>query len=223
MLYTDLRELKRVLEIDPANTAEDVRLNLWIEQASNLIEEFLGRPGMEYKERTEYYAGTATQKLLLRSRPVFATPVIKVYEDNGGYYGTVSGSFAETTALTYGTDFALIIDQDNGTSRSGMLLMIDSLWEQPQVRETGFLSPYIGEAFGNYKIVYTAGYTIDTLPAAFRFACNLLVARFRYLMPLGMALGSESYEERSISVLHDRDYLMGLIRPFLYPYRNWKW
>lgn len=224
MQISDIRELKKYLDIDPADTAQDTKLTLMLEHAADLIAEFISRPGLFKKERTEYYAGTGTQKLCLRSRPVFTSPTILVYEDLGGYFGSVTGSFDTTnTALTYGTDFALMLDQEDGTSRSGILVKIDSFWEQPNAREVGFLSPYIAEAFGNYKVIYTAGYSYDTLPSNLRLACNLLVARLKYLFPLGMQMGSESYEERAISFAVDKDYMLGLVRPLIYPYRNWKW
>ena len=71
MLWTDIQELKSVLEIDPGNTSEDKKLLLVIEWASAWMEEILGRPGFGYKARTEFYSGTGTQTLLLRSRPVY--------------------------------------------------------------------------------------------------------------------------------------------------------
>ena len=68
MLYSDLREIKSVMGIDPGDTSVDKSLNFYIEQASAWIEELLNRPGMSYKSRTEYYKGTGTQKILLKSR-----------------------------------------------------------------------------------------------------------------------------------------------------------
>lgn len=224
MLLTDLRQLKLELDIDPDDASEDGKLGLWIAAASSLIEDYLNRPGLSYKSRTEYYAGTGTQKLPLRSRPVFTTPTIQVFEDAGGYFASASGSFATSTALTYGTDFAVQVDQDDGTSRSGILVKIGGVWLKPSVRSVGFLSPWVGESFGSIKIVYTAGYTVDTLPPAFRVAVTLLVAKLRHILPLGVELTSESYEERSISWSpSQRAYLMGLIKPMLFVYRNLKW
>lgn len=145
-----------------------------------------------------------------------------MFIDHHGYYGSTSGSFDSNTELTYGSDFCLVIDQENGSSRCGLLVRINNLWPKPQLRQTGWLSPFIGEAFGNIKVVYTAGFTPDTLPTDLRFACNTLVARMRYIMPLGMSIGSESYEERSIGMIEDkRNYLMSFVAPVLVQYRNW--
>ncbi len=225
MLLTDIRELKTILDIDPDNKAEDVKLNFLVEQASKLIEEYLNRPGLSFNSRTEYYNGTGSQNLLLRSRPVYTDPPIQVFVDEGGFYGSTSGSFdPQQCQLFYGQDFCLKIDQDNGTSRSGILVRLHAFWPRPGVRQQGYLSPFIGTSYGAIKIIYSAGYTVDDLPAPFRLACNTLVARMRYLLPLAMELKSESYEDRAITVATEqKDYLMSLVKGMLVYYRNWSW
>ncbi len=212
-----------MLDIDQDNRVEDGKLLILIEQASRIIDEFLGRQVPELKSRTEYYLGTGTQKLLLRQRPVFTSPAIQVFRDETGYWGSSSGSFSiPDSTLTYGEDFALQIDQEDGSSRSGILYKINGIWERPSVRMRGFLSPFIGTANGNVKVVYTAGYTMDTLPSPIRFACNLLVARMRHLFPWGMETNSENYSEVSYGAsVERRDYLLALIKPHLFQYRNW--
>ena len=222
-MLTDLSELKKYLEISVDDHSEDANILLYIDVATNWIEEILGRTGLFYKQRTEYYPGTGTQKLLLKSRPVFTTPTIQCFVDEAGYFGSTSGAFdAQNTQLTYGDDFCLQIDQDDGTSRSAILVRIGDYWPQPYVRSRGYLSPFEGGAFGNVKVVYSAGYTVDSLPAVFRAAANVLVAGIRYVMPLGMPLASESYEERSMTILVDRKgYLTGLVKPLISSYRNW--
>lgn len=228
MLWTDLRELKAVLDIHPLNSTEDKKLNWFIEWSTGWLENVIGRD-VTFKQRTQFYGGSATQKLLLRNRPVFPnigqSDVIQVFLDESGNFGSTSGSFdAGTTALTYGQDFALEIDQDDGTSRSAILYRLGNLWPRPSVRQRGLLSPFLGPSIGNIKVVYTAGYTADTLPAQLRLACNLLVARLRYLFPLGMEIGSEGYEERSIGLVAERDdYLLSMVKPMVLQYRNWTW
>jgi hypothetical protein len=225
MLLTDISELKAYLEIDPNNTAEDLKLSFLVEAVSQWIEELLNRPGLSYASRTEYYNGTGTSRLLLRSRPVFTTPTILVYEDGSGFFGSTSGSFdTGTTALTYGEGFCLQIDRDDGSSRSGILIKTRGLWEKRAVRQTGYLTPFVGPSYGSIKVVYTAGYTVDTLPASFRMAVNLLVSRLRYVLPLGLELSAESYEDRTIAIsaiAQMKNYLLSMVRPFLWPYRNW--
>ncbi len=223
MVYGDLTETKRMLDIDQDNRAEDGKLLILIEQASRIIDEFLGRQAPELKSRTEYYNGTGTQKLLLRQRPVFTSPLPQVFRDETGYWGSSSGSFDPVTSpLVYGDDFALQLDQEDGSSRSGILYRISGIWEKPSVRMRGFLSPFIGPSAGNIKVVYTAGYTMDNLPSPIRFACNLLVARMRHLFPWGLETTSENYSEVSYgSVGARKDFLMALVKDHLFQFRNW--
>lgn len=228
MILSDIRELKSVLEIDPADSSEDKRLLFFLEHVSDWIEEWLNRK-LFYKTRTEFYKGTGTQKLLLRARPVVPAPTdgnsaLTVYEDTGANFGSTTGSFDPTTTLlTYGTDYCLDIDQDNGTSRSGILYRINDAWFRPTVRARGWLYPFQSTDFGSYKIIYTAGFTMDTLPATIREACNIGVARLRYVWPLGLPLSSESYEERSISVMGEvKNYLYSMMYGQIIFYRNWK-
>lgn len=228
MLWTDVRELKSVLEIHPLDTREDRNLNFFNEWASAWLEQVVGRE-MTLRARTQFYGGQGTQKILLRNRPVFPNigqaDVIQVFLDESGNFGSTSGSFdSGTTALTYGEDFALEIDQDDGTSRSAILWRLGDLWPRPAVRQRGLLTPFLGPSIGNVKVIYTAGYTTDTLPAQLRLACNLLVARLRYIFPLGMELGSEGYEERSIGLIAERDdYILSMVKPMVLSYRNWTW
>lgn len=223
MLFSDLNEAKAILEIDPCNKAEDKKLTFILEWVSSLIEEILNRPNMSKKERTEYYQGTGSQKLLLRSRPVFTTPDIQLWLHEGGHYGSTSDAFGTGTLLTYGSDYFLKIDQEDGTSRSGILFRLNNFWPKPSIRQGGYLSPFVWEDTGSIKVTYTAGYTVDSLPTVFRMACNLLIARMRYILPLGLELSSEHYEERSIAILgNQRRYLTSLVASMLLPYRNWK-
>ena len=156
---------------------------------------------------------------------MFPSPTPQVFVDEGGYYGAASGAFnAGTTALTYGTDFTVQWDQEDGTSRSGIVVRIGDVWPKPSVRQRGYLSPYVWDDTGSVKVVYTAGHTVDTIPAQLRMAAKLLVARLRYLFPLGMELGSESYEERSIGLVAERDnYILSVVKPMIHSHRNWKW
>lgn len=195
-----------------------------------MILEYLGRTDLELKARTEYYKGTGTQKITLNHRPVYQTPVPVVATDQNGYYGAVSGAFTTNEGvLTYGTDFTMEWDQPDGTSKSAILVRIGNIWTRPQIRQRGFLSPYVGESFGNVKVTYTAGYTIDTLPAMIRQAANLLVAKTRYMFPLGVELASESFQQRSIGLDQGqsraaaRTYMMSAVKPLLTGFRNWKW
>lgn len=223
MILTDLHELKALLDIDPADKGEDKNLLFLSEYASGLIEELLARPNLSLRERTEYYGGTDTTQLCLRARPVYATPNPAVRVDQDGNFGATSGAFAAETALTYGEDYALKIDQDDGLrSRSGILIKLTGRWERRRIRQAGLLATFTGPSPGSIRVTYTGGYTADDLPPPFRLAAQLLISKLRYVFPLGVELSSEGYEERSISVAApQRGYLMSLVRPMLWGYRNW--
>lgn len=224
MVLTDVREAKKLLDIEPGDTSEDAKLGLLITMASDWILEAINRPGIELKSRTEYYNGSGTQKLLLKSRPVYSNPVPQVFVDEGGYWASASGAFTQQGAqLVYGTDFALWIDTDEGKSKNGILVRLTNYWPVPMVRQRGFLSPFVGEGYGNIRVTYTAGYSVDTLPAQLRYAANMLVARMRYVLPLGVELSSDSYEERSMGIVNDKMKLMALVMPLILPFKNWKW
>jgi len=226
MLLSDIYEIKTLLEIPLSNTTEDLSLNFLIEMASSWIEEYLNRGDLAFQSRTEYYNGTGTRQLLLRSRPVFTTPTIQVFKEYNGYYGAVSGSFGTLTELTYGTEFVLKIDQPNGTSRSGILIKRDGVWPEAPTRSQGLLTPYFGPSYGSIKVIYSAGYTVDMLPTQLRYACGLVVARMRNLFPLGRELASESYEDRQISyrgnLYSKKDSILSLAYPILDSFRNRK-
>jgi len=231
LILSDLQELKVFLEIDPRDISEDKKLLFLIEMASNWLEEILNRD-FSFKARTQYYQGTGTQKLLLRNRPVYPThPLqpIQVTYDTNGFFGAGPGSFTNSSATsisyTYGVDYTLKIDQDDGiSSRSGILIRINEYWTKPQVRQAGLLTPFQADDLGSIQVQYVAGWTVDTLPAVMRWAVNLLVSKMRYIMPIGQEISSESYEERAISTLGERKYyLTSLVKSsVMASMRNWK-
>ena len=227
MLFTDLREAKAMFDIEPGDGSEDKIIGFIIETASSWIEELVDRPDMSYRLRTEYYNGTGTPKLPLRHRPVYATPTPEVYLDESAWFGSVSGSFASDTQLTYGNSergFSLQVREEGQPSRSGILYRNNDVWPKFQVRSAGVLTPYVAPSPGIIKVVYYGGWTLDTLPAAFRLACQLLVARLLYVFPLGVELNSEGFEERSVGVVtSEKSKLLALVNPIIWNYRNWSW
>lgn len=220
LLLTDVFEVKSLLGIPLSNNCDDKLLGFLIEMASNWIQEWLGRD-MEYKQRTEYYNGTNTIKLILRSRPVFTTG-LEVKVDDRGFFGTPTDSFSDD-ALVYGTNYALNIDQDDGTSRSGILIRIDRLWYKSYYAGRGLLSPWMGPSPGSIKVTYNAGFTVDTIPAAVRLAATTLVANIKYMLPLGLDLNSDQYGQKSIGINNDmkNSLLRQVTKAMLLPFKNW--
>ncbi len=226
----NLNEAKRVLDIELDDHSEDWKILLYLEWITDFLKEVCNRD-FDFKSRVQYYQGTGTQKLLLRCRPVFPAPMlpyssIQIIYDSNGYFGAGSGAFIVPDAimLVYGRDYTLKIDQDNGSSRSGILYRIGEYWNKPQVRQAGLLSPFLGPDTGSYQVTYTAGYTIDTMPGILRMATNALLAKFRWFFPLGLAISSDSFQEKSISASEDRNgYFLNVIRPFINSLRNWSY
>lgn len=224
MIMTDLRELKLVLEIAPENTVEDAKLSLFIMWATDIIESYLNRPGLTLQQRTEYYGGTGTQKILLKNRPVLLDPVPQVWVDENGFYGSSSGAFQSSSSqLTFGTDFCLDAPNAGEPSKSGILIRINRLWPRPSARQQGLLSPFMTQSFGNVKVTYWGGYTVDTLPGDFRMATVALVTKMRGFWPVGFELSSDSEPDKNISIIAERkDYLMALTKSLLWRFRNWR-
>jgi hypothetical protein len=225
---TDIIEVKKILQIPLEDHSLDYALNYYIITATSMIGEFLNRPNLYKQSRTEFYCGTGTQKLLLNCRPVFIDPEPVVYEDLTGVWGQEEDSFSGD-ALDFGGDYGVWLDTTDTTSgimdrsRCGILVRKSSYWQRPIVRQTGFLSPFVGAAYGNIKITYTGGYTLDDMPPMMRMAAIELVGRMKYLFPVAVPISSESYEERHITFsLGERNYLMGQCKHLLSSFRNWR-
>ena len=231
-LYSDLAEIKRLLQIDPNDHAEDFTLNLYNGWVAEIFEEILDRP-ISYQIRTVVYPGTGTQKLNLRHRPVYPITApakassipftaLSVIVDDGANYGENSGAFTGTP-LTYGSDYCIRIDQDDGGSREAILYRVNDYWPRPFVRQQGSLSPFVGDDLGSVQVTSTAGYTVDTLPGTLRMAADWLITKLAYFFPLGMQLSSESYIDRSIGINENqRRYLIGSVKPMILFHKNWK-
>ena len=225
LLMSDLRELKSLLNLPDGFVAQDRNLLFMISMASAWIEDYLGRE-LGSKARTEYYDGTGSFNITLRSRPVFTTPTIRCWVSTDGFWGQPTDSFPAADELVYGDDFVLRIDQPNGvSSRSGILARRKSFWRPSRIREQGYLYPYVDHGHGNVKVIYTAGYTTDTLPEELRFAAATLATKMWHYFPEAAEITSENYEERSITLQlpYQKSYLLGGVKPLLNAFRNWKW
>lgn len=222
MYFNDLAEVKRLLDIDPLDTQEDAKLWLYIETATEVIETYINRKNIMKRARTEYLNGTNTSRLCLNHRPVYSTPQPVMYYSGSSLGGTSADAFDNAQVIPYGQSYYLEVDDfENGVSHSGILRLARSTFRVPFARSAGMLSPYIISDTGSYKVTYTGGYTLDNLPSAFRQACALLVAKMRFIFPLGLELSSDSFEGVSASIMgNQKDYLQSLIKPLLFTYRN---
>lgn len=191
-----LAQAKAVLALN--DTLEDAALNFYIGAASAHITQSCNRTfwltSNAANPLVEFYSGSGTEWLVLRQWPVAS--IASVYEDDLAYWGAASGSFASTSLLTAGTDYALALD-DVARSGSGRLCRMNGVWNCRYVRDAGMLSSYPDDGFGNVKVSYTVGY--DSIPQDLSFACCLVVAKMRQMFPAGQPVSSESFEEYSVA------------------------
>lgn len=223
MSIGNLNDLKTHLKIPLANTNEDAALLLFMAEVEARFKKYLNRPGLEQTTYPNaYYTAPNTDQLPLDETPVVLTG-LTVWKDDGGWYGQGNNAFADSTKLTLGTDYILIIDNPDGiTSNCGILLSINGPWYAP-LTPTATLTPQFRRTpAGNVKVQYTAGYDAASMPADLKLCVYLMIALLRQLTPNGMFYSSEGYQERSVSryVGDHWDKLIGVAGPIAAPYRR---
>lgn len=165
-----------------------------------------------------------------------------VYMDPNGFWGNGPNSFAPPTATSTGTllvngvQFSLVMDGSAGSNR-GLLRRIGNSgpggggayagWNQVY-GASGKLGSWrvpgwpLGQ--GNIKVLYSAGYAPDQIPADLTYCANMLVAQMIRIQPSGTNLSSESLGGYSYSTLVDGDNPeMGTLRGMLRDYREISW
>lgn len=173
----------------------------YIQAADAIIKEYCGQPfDCPPVSYTDFYTGTGTQYLTLRTRPCLSVPAPQVWLDPFGYFGEANGAFAPNTQLTYGADFLLNIDQRDGvTSRSAILIKPDSAWPQiPKAYIPGRLTPEQMPSFGNIKV--TATYGFNAIPYDLQHACNWCAAYIKRAGPQGGNLQSEGLGQYNYAI-----------------------
>lgn len=102
---------------------------------------------------THYLPSAARLPRASHSGPILRLPefpvrsITKLYEDTSAYAGQASGAYPESSLLTPGVDYYLVVD-DDGVSWFGHVVRLGGSW------------PSIG---GSVKVVYTAGRTAAEL------------------------------------------------------------
>jgi hypothetical protein len=136
---------------------------------------------LEQNSVIEYYDGTGKLELTLRNPYVIS--IQNLWEDDQGNYGATSGSFASTSLLTSGTDYALVLE--NGISRNGMVRRIQNsflwwpgLWAPGYQQASGGLAwqygAYWNPGQGNIKVQYTYGFPSATPVSTLAWASGVL-------------------------------------------------
>lgn len=176
-----------------------------------------------HRQFDEYYSGTGSRVLWLRQRP--ALEVVSVHLDDSGYAGALETAFGERTRLTVGTDFALLRDGDRLATgaHSGRLVRLHDVWPRPVTRADPLLAAAPGEAFGNIRVSYFAGYV--SLPDDVALATMQVVAAIRRTRLAGRDILSETIDEYryALSSAAEVTRVLPDVHRLLSPYRTWEW
>jgi hypothetical protein len=191
---TTLTILKTYLTIPLSDTLEDSLLNQLITSVSALITESCNRQFFLSTNAanpiTSYLSATGGQWIVLPVWPVQS--ITSIFEDYYGYYGQNPNGFQPDTQLTAGQDYALRVDQPDGSSRSAMVLKIASTWQTQYNSQLGMLSWYNVGGLGNIMVNYVAGF--PTVPSDLQLACCRCIAMARLSGPYGNKLKNGSFE-----------------------------
>lgn len=217
LFLTTLETLRIVLGATPS----DAELTFYGEAAQDAVRKYCDRD-FNSQSYTHYFNGTNTQRLVLRQTPV--TAVSSVHVDVQGYFGTGTDPFNSLTALTSGRDYVLDVDGTT-TSKSGILFRIGAVWPMlNRVVPVAHLAADIGPAWGNIKVVYTAGYA--TVPLDLQMATTTVAVQLRNIVRLGgdkvqkETIGDYSY------TLYERMNSgpeLGSVRTTLARYKEYGW
>lgn len=187
-----LSELKSRLGI--TGSTQDTTLQAIIDGVEAQVTLYLGYDP-SVATRTEYYSGTGTPYLPLLCKPVVS--VTSVYYDYLGYWGQGDDPFPSNTLLTAGTDYALQVE---GPFKMGILVMLNTSWQNQWYVPATRLAPTMIASFGNYKVVSQCGYNSSEMAginqAIYLESSALYAAR---LQGAGIQTNS-SLDGRSVSI-----------------------
>jgi len=198
MALTSLTLYKAQVGIVTTDATRDASLSALISAFDGAVKK-LCQQNIEQSTWTHYFdAPYDTPDLILREGPV--SSITSLYYDPAGYAGQGADAFASTTQLTAGTDFFLVPDQADGTSKRRRVRRIGmSSWASPLLlRPYSSLSARPTSPVGAIKCVYVAGFS--SVPADLTYAVNLAVARAYQMREKGVAYTSESWNGRSEAV-----------------------
>lgn len=158
----NINEIKSRLKI--TGNSNDDMITSAAETAVFTIQRLTGIP-LPQRTFTEYYDGTASQKLVLNNRPVVRAGIQVVIDEGGGYggnpdrYNTSNGAMS----LNIGSDFDLKdndprpADPTNPFCWSGILLRLNALWPVRFRRSIDGIAWRPAAYEASVKVTYTAG------------------------------------------------------------------
>ena len=153
-----------------------------------------------------------------------------------GYAGLSPGAFSAAMQLFLGTDYMRVVDEPDGSSRSGVLKRLtggvgglggfDWPWAFQQRRGTltAAIPPVWGKwPYGSLKVQYTAGYYLNDVPADLAEAVLMMAAWLRQQTPVGVSLDIDKMSEqvsRALSYPEDAAPQLMTARRTLVHYRE---
>lgn len=170
--------------------SEDSIIESMINRASSWANSYTQRLLLS-RTNTDYYDGDGTGTLILNQYPV--TTLTSLYDD-------VDRAFGAGTAIDVSSN--VVLDGNNGLIR---------LFNQAVAFNKGIL---------NVKAVYTAGYTLATVPASIQEAVLLYVGNSYRSQYLGQRFGTTSEHVGDRSTTYSNDEAMNQIKALLNPYRS---
>jgi hypothetical protein len=168
------------------DATRDAAIALMIAEVEKAIIGYLGMP-VEQATYTRVLDAPVRQNIVLPYSPVTLSG-LQVWM-NTDAKGDPS-AFTSSNLLTLYTDYSLVIDQPDGTSKSGIIRKTAGVWAFRHTRPVERLSPVVTKVPGAIKVTFTAGYA--TVPADIQAAAYLMVSKLYTMRKLGGQLQNES-------------------------------
>lgn len=226
---TNLSELWAQIGYNPA-TIDDNRYKKDLQllnAAESFVRRYCGNRVFAYGTYTEYLDATPRGNPYLKETPIWTITSAK-YDGNGGF-GQIPNTFGTDTLLTAGTDYQLRIDNPDGKSYVGEVLVYQrgaNLWwgggqalpNWGRGYTPGLLTTRPTPLPGAFQFIYTGGYAV--MPDDLKLAVWELTARLRAMAQMGLIMQSESMEGYSYSLGQLYPEMMGSVENILNQYRH---
>lgn len=192
--------VKLLMQIPSATTTHDSLIDSLLDAADTAVKRWCGRNLEAAAGIVEYPTAYSTNTFRLRETPLTVSGLTSIYYDLSANYGRGSGDFASGTLLVDGTDYALRIDQTDGTtSKSGLVERLGGVWEGRRARRPGYLTVLPEARTGHIKVTYNCTGAYGSAPEVI-LAANMVVVRMMNAGRTGGRLQSESYAGYSYSM-----------------------
>ncbi len=204
----------------PSDATPPSQLSALLVAAESIIKDFC-KQNIEVATYTEFYSSTNLRYFVLREKPVIS--ITSLWSNDGAYYGTSPrDAFDDNSLLTQGVDYCLDVDRGGLISTSGKVLRVTTNWTQYAMAYVpGHITMDLGPAYGNIKVIYTAGYSV--IPDDLQYCCAFLVSYMKRTIKFGQNLQAEKLGDYGYHVARaaiKADPEMATTRQILSRYRD---